>query len=404
MVVTKTTTSSSSSSSRVRDPAYDEDGFETREDDEDGGEDEQKKLDLRPPVQVVEERMRDLQAEIAFHHRQGQYEEASRVSRDLLEASLDHFGERHPVTASAHNNVGLSCKQCGEYEESEERYHDALRIYGETVGRDHASYAAALNNLGNLMRTRCATDERLSGTARLTATEEAVAYFEEALQIRESELGNDHPYTVTSRTNLGAAMASMLLQEQANRTSSARHQKTERRGGGGGGGPRAPLRSTRLTASRWEAAEGHLRRAYEESVRAPRGREHVKRKGARIRTLAAANAAQSLAVVLKTRVDLDDDDHDGNNDASPASTAAREDALAEARLLYEGALEVRTAALPDSHPDVVATKFSLAELHETAYGDVGEEEANRLRREILDAYDVRETDGPPSADADDERP
>ena len=36
-------------------------------------------------------------------------------------------------------------------------------------------------------------------------------------KIRQEELGMSHPHTIISRSNLGAAMASMLLQENANK-------------------------------------------------------------------------------------------------------------------------------------------------------------------------------------------
>lgn len=81
----------------------------------------------------------------------------------------------------------------------------------------------------------------------------------------------------------------------------------------------------------------------------------------------------------------------------------------ESRHLYESALHVRSLILPPHHPDVVASKFSLAELLDspmvvsTAFaaaeltGGEGKkqdvmdaERANELREEILNAYNVEE--------------
>ena len=62
---------------------------------------------------------------------------------------------------------------------------------------------------------------------------------------------------------------------------------------------------------------------------------------------------------------------------------------AESHRLYESALQVRSELRGKHHPDVVTTKFSLAELLATT-GD--EEGANALRSEILAAYDVTEKD------------
>ena len=48
---------------------------------------------------------------------------------------------------------------------------------------------------------------------------------------------------------------------------------------------------------------------------------------------------------------------------------------------------MRTTLLHDAHPDTVATKHSLAELL-AVIGD--EEGANKMRREIMDAYNITE--------------
>ena len=50
-------------------------------------------------------------------------------------------------------------------------------------------------------------------------------------------------------------------------------------------------------------------------------------------------------------------------------------------------MAVRSKLLPKEHPDLYATKFSLAELLETM-GD--EEAANVVRQEIIDTYDPQD--------------
>ena len=89
-----------------------------------------------------------------------------------------------------------------------------------------------------------------------------------------------------------------------------------------------------------------------------------------IQTLSAASASQNLAVFLKARATTE----------TPYNTAW----LAESKKLYEDTLAVRTKLLPKGHPDLYATKFSLAELLENM-GD--EEAANVVRQEIIDTYD-----------------
>ncbi|KAL3779205.1 hypothetical protein HJC23_006019 [Cyclotella cryptica] len=143
----------------------------------------------------------------------------------------------------------------------------------------------------------------------------------------------------------------------------------------------------------------------------------------KVTTLSAATAAQNLAVFLKNYSDwlrlslLDDPSKYSDSEAShlPQQQQQRGEQLRllskviqEARHLYEASLHVRTQLLAPHHPDVVATKFSLAELLDapkegllgTYLGDgvsvVGGESdgrrANALREEILSAYNVEERD------------
>jgi hypothetical protein len=93
---------------------------------------------------------------------------------------------------------------------------------------------------------------------------------------------------------------------------------------------------------------------------------------AAVETLSAASAAQNLAVFLKSRAMTYDPYHSEMMD--------------EARSLYQQVLQVRSQLLPNPqhHPDLLVTKFSLAELLQIQ-GD--EEAANAIRQEILDDYD-----------------
>lgn len=398
------------------------------------------------PPQKAEERILELHTHIRTHHRHAAYHEALQTSRDLLEACLALFGESHPTTASAYNNIGLMHKMLGEFDDSRTNYQKALDLYGDVVGTDHGSYAAALNNLGNLDRAQSTMDENLSVEERLRLNESAVKYFDEALAVRTVELGEDHPQTVTSRTNLGGALAALVLQRHA-AAAKAAEKKAEDTGGGSKGGEdvtesggenvesSAPLEDSRG----WEAAEEHLRSALNTATSNPRGKKAAesahnqaidakkkkrdrplsKRQKARaaklekkqmqresvtkhiqetaasaadgtssdIQTLSAAAAAQNLAVFLKSRADV-------IGAAAEAGVAIpshldRHDMYAESRRLYESALRVREELRGKHHPDVVTTKFSLAELLATT-GHEGD--ANTLRSEILEAYDVTEKD------------
>ena len=132
----------------------------------------------------------------------------------------------------------------------------------------------------------------------------------------------------------------------------------------------------------------------------------------KVTTLSAATAAQNLAVFLKNYADWQqlsmlDDTSQSSNEQQPKLQYQKEQQLLqlrqnlnEARHLYEAALHVRSTILPPYHPDVVATKFSLAELLDDSKEGVlvglsaGVEKdgvrANALREEILSAYNVEE--------------
>jgi tetratricopeptide (TPR) repeat protein len=312
---------------------------------------------IHVPDVAKEKELAQMQQQVRHHHQYGEYQEALEMSLEVLNETQDHFGKDHPATASSYNNVGLMHKLLGNYKEARAHYHQALRSYGLILGKDHASYGAALHNLGALQNTQVALDEELTAMERLTLTEEAVDFLEEAWQIRKVELGEEHPHTVASRSALGSTIASQVLGMQAQQV-----KKKE------------PFQPSKVTQRRWEVAEQHLRASLQTATANPRGTQVDDTKDAfrEITTLSAAAAAQSLAVILKTRAIL--------------QTPKDEDALGEAKQLYEQALKVRVELLYEAHPDAVATKFSLAEL--VAIYD--EERANAMRQEIMDSYNVTE--------------
>jgi tetratricopeptide (TPR) repeat protein len=323
---------------------------------------------IHVPDVAKEKELSQMQQQVQHHHQYGEYQQALEMSVVVLNETQNHFGKDHPATASSYNNVGLMHKLLGNYKEARTHYHQALRSYGLILGKDHASYAAALHNLGTLQSTQVTMDEELTAMERLTLTEEAVEYLEEAWHIRKVELGEEHAHTVASRSALGSTIASQLVAQQAQQV-----KKKE---------PFPPPSFSKLTRKRWEVAEQHLRESLQTATANPRGAQIVvldnndddtKQQAAAFRnitTLSAAAAAQSLAVILKTRAIL--------------QTPMDQDALEEAKQLYEQALKVRVELLYEAHPDAVATKFSLAEL----VAIHNEEKANAMRQEIMDSYNV----------------
>jgi tetratricopeptide (TPR) repeat protein len=307
-----------------------------------------------------------MQDKINEDYRMGNYSAALKASQDFLEDTRNHFTENHPATASAYNNVGLMHKQCGNFDESRKNYQTALDIYKAIVGHDHQSTASVLHNLGTLYRVQMELELDLKPSDRMALLEESISLLEQAFSIRLEEMGAVHPHTVASRSGWGSSLCSQILHYSRASEKAKAYM-------------RAP---DDISSLGWDAAVDHMRQALQTAVDHPRGtslykkRDFDKHKN-EVHTLSAASAAQNLAVCLKLRA------------TSKDKTEDEKELFEEAHELYQQALKVRSKLLPEMHPDLVATKHSLAELLH-AMGD--EEGANALRSQILDAYDRTTTE------------
>lgn len=325
----------------------------------------------------MENKIREFQHEIRLYHHAAQYEKALEVSSELLEVCTSLYGDSHPVTASAFNNIGVMNKLLGNYNESREAYENSLRIYQDSLGKNHESYAAALNNLALLFRSQSQMDENLKALEKTQLIELSIEYLEEALQVRTNELGKDHPHTLSTKSNLGAAIASQVLQ-------TTRIQKS----------------ASKFLKNRSDVAEEHLRQSLQISIKNPKGQklddDHHKKKcpNLQIITKVSAGAAQNLALFLKHRADL------LRRSGQVVEMNDIQDLMSESKQLYESALYVRSNLLGESHPDTVATMHSLAELLESK-GD--KKEADAMREDIMKLYDVKEIDKKQFEDLEKER-
>ncbi|VEU42813.1 unnamed protein product [Pseudo-nitzschia multistriata] len=369
------------------------------------------------PDKDAELRLADLQATITEEYKRGNFTNALATSQDLLKQTQQHFGYNvdHPATASAMNNVGLMHKLLGNFTEARQHYVAAMRVYASVCGRDHASYAMTLHNLGNLNKSQVHFDASLKATDRLSLVESALEYLEEAYAVRIAELGVEHPHTIATRSAIGSTLAAQVLYQHKlveNNTEGSEKIRKQY----------VALNPQQITEQQWRAAEEHLRESLQTAIDNPRGKQiknnqhrknsnkfrkngggvkHIKQlqnkipgnpgSSFSITTLSAASAAQNLAVFLKSLAMTMDEDSPG-----------RKYNLYEAKDLYENVQQVRTQLLPSDHPDLYATKYSLAELLEVlaAVPSSGEgtdkeqeerqrhqESADALRQEIIDTYD-----------------
>eukprot|EP00533_Pseudo-nitzschia_delicatissima_P004220 CAMPEP_0116082878 /NCGR_PEP_ID=MMETSP0327-20121206/2966_1 /TAXON_ID=44447 /ORGANISM="Pseudo-nitzschia delicatissima, Strain B596" /LENGTH=464 /DNA_ID=CAMNT_0003573711 /DNA_START=63 /DNA_END=1457 /DNA_ORIENTATION=- len=356
---------------------------------------------IQMPDKDVELKLADLQATITEEYKRGNFKQALKSSQDLLKQTQEHFGftTDHPATASAMNNVGLMHKLLGNFTEARQHYVGAMRVYASVCGRDHASYAMTLHNLGNLNKSQVHFDTSLKATERLSLVEKAMEFLEEAYAIRVAELGAEHPHTIATRSAIGSTLAAQVLYQHKMVKGSNDSSKKQY----------VALDSKGITQQQWRAAEEHLRASLQMAIENPRGKQiqnnsqsnrkgkNKKKKGKQFKppqkstkdsdgvtTLTAASAAQNLAVFLKSLAMTFDEE-----------SKPRKEHIYEAKDLYEKAQAVRSQLLPHDHPDLYATKYSLAELLDVLAASAGEEDerqrheeaATALRQEIIDTYD-----------------
>jgi len=131
-----------------------------------------------------------------------QWERAFHYSRKALEIAEAHFGQAHPTTAVALNNLAQLLLATNRPAEAEPLIRRALAIDERTSGNDHPNVASDLNGLASL----------LVATNRLA---EAEPLIRRALAIDERSFGKDHPEVATDLNNLA------LLLQATNRLAEA---------------------------------------------------------------------------------------------------------------------------------------------------------------------------------------
>jgi tetratricopeptide (TPR) repeat protein len=355
----------------------------------------------------------------------GDYVRAQAAAQAAAEAAKAHFGDDHPAVAAAYSNVALCAKQLGDFDASRRHYRTALRVYRRTVGEQHASFAAVLHNLGQLNVTQIHVDASLSASDRAALLQQAHDYLQSAYTVRVDELGDAHVHTVASQSALGSVVALQILASYKKQAPTSANAAAA--AAAATGSTYISHLPTAVTEPGWRAAQQHLQEALRTAMDQPRGKALSRPKRAsskaaktttvttpvaktandvhleldRIQTLSAASAAQNLAVFWKLRATtaeaspLPPLNVDGllattsSSTVVPTTSSGRDIWLLQAHDLYQRVLDVRRQLLPPNHAEVYATMHSLAELLETM-GRV--EQANALRRQLVDTYDPPEED------------
>eukprot|EP00948_MAST-09A_sp_MAST-9A-sp1_P003757 g3757.t1 len=142
--------------------------------------------------------------------------EASSIGEEIREKVSVHFGKKHPVYATALNNLGLINKFTGDYDKAIEFFEDAARTYREVLGPEqssiHHALGTVLHNLGLCYQSKGVS---LGGLKRMENFETGQVAMEDAVSIRTKTLGEIHPETCLSRACLSSFLRESGKKEEA---------------------------------------------------------------------------------------------------------------------------------------------------------------------------------------------
>ncbi len=133
------------------------------------------------------------------------YTDRSDEALELLQRSLQFTsGDEAPDSlANTYNNIGHAHHNLEQLEEAEQNYRRALELLRTVYPDDqHPDIASAANNLAILLH-------------ELGRPDEALALYEESLQIRRATLGPEHPRTGVGHLNLGRLLVNLDRLDEA---------------------------------------------------------------------------------------------------------------------------------------------------------------------------------------------
>ncbi len=132
------------------------------------------------------------------------YVQEQQLGIEALEKAIElqePLGKKIELATSL-NNLALLYESMGQYDRALPLYEDALEIRKSELGDRHPDTAASLNNLALLYYSMGQYDR-------------ALPLYEDALEICKSELGDRHPSTATSLNNLAGLYSSMGQYDRA---------------------------------------------------------------------------------------------------------------------------------------------------------------------------------------------
>ncbi len=193
-------------------------------------------------VQLVPDRIDYLSDLADLAHTLGEYEKAITFYEQILDNSLNTYGEDHADVAISRNNLGTVWDAVGEYQKAIGYYEQALASDIKTYGEHHPDVAVDRNNLGMAwfalgeykkaiiyLEQALASDIKTYGEHHLQVAtyhnnlagawhalgdyQKSHDYLDQALRIFEKVLGENHPNTSGVRANYQQLQLDMQGQE-----------------------------------------------------------------------------------------------------------------------------------------------------------------------------------------------
>jgi tetratricopeptide (TPR) repeat protein len=121
---------------------------------------------------------------------QGQLKEATELQTQVMHKMKRVLSNEHPDTLTSINNLGLMYMSQGQWEQAEELNMQAMQGRKRVLGDEHPDTLSSTNNLSLTYRNQ----------GKWEKSEELQV---QVLQARQRVLGDEHPDTLTSMSNLG---------------------------------------------------------------------------------------------------------------------------------------------------------------------------------------------------------
>src|SRR2546423_1685475 len=143
----------------------------------------------RTPAEWAE--VQHLIANLTFD--QGQYPEAEKMLRNIIEVRTHVLGSEHPDTLRSRNSLAHALWKGGKYSEAETDFHELIKREEKILGLEHPDTLASRHGLAITLDLR-------------GKYAEAEAQFRALIKTEERVLGPEHPQTLRSRMEMAIAL------------------------------------------------------------------------------------------------------------------------------------------------------------------------------------------------------